>query len=101
LKVPFEGFEDGLTERLCLSDVKPSQFGAVSFLPAQGIIRVSDPFFKRQIEECQELARHSVDEKDRAFWQQAAARWEEQLRKVQQIHPLSTSSQAHLASTNA
>jgi hypothetical protein len=33
-----------------------------------------------QIEECRELARHAVEEKDRAFWQQAAARWEEQLR---------------------
>jgi hypothetical protein len=41
-------------------------------------------FFKRQIEECRELARHAVDEKDQAFWQQAAARWEEQLREVQQ-----------------
>ena len=43
-----------------------------------------DWFYKRQIEECRELARHAVDEKDHAFWQQAAARWEEQLREVQQ-----------------
>jgi ferritin len=49
---------------------------------------VLDRFFQRQIEECRELARHAVDEKDQAFWQQAAARWEEQLREVQQIHPL-------------
>jgi hypothetical protein len=44
---------------------------------------VLDRFFKRQIEECQELARHAVDKEDRAFWQQAAARWEEQLRLMQ------------------
>jgi hypothetical protein len=41
-----------------------------------------DRFVKRQIEECRELARHAVDEEDRAFWQQAAARWEEQLRNL-------------------
>jgi hypothetical protein len=39
-----------------------------------------DLFFKKQIEECRELEKHAVDEEDRAFWQQAAARWEEQLR---------------------
>jgi hypothetical protein len=41
---------------------------------------VPDRFFKRQIEECRELVRHAVDKEDRAFWQQVAARWEEQLR---------------------
>jgi hypothetical protein len=40
---------------------------------------VLERFFKRQIEECRELARHAVDEQDRAFWQQAAAHWEAQL----------------------
>jgi hypothetical protein len=39
------------------------------------------------MEECRELARHAVEEEDRAFWQQAAARWEEQLRAMQQIRP--------------
>jgi len=58
---------------------------AASFkkLPYAGISRVLDRFFKRQIEECRELGRHAVDKEDRAFWQQAAARWEEQLRIVQ------------------
>ncbi len=45
-----------------------------------------DLFFKKQIEECRELAKHAVDEDDRAFWQQAAARWEEQLRVFQHAH---------------
>ena len=45
-----------------------------------------EPFFNRQIEECRELARHAVDEDDREFWQQAAARWKEQLQIFQQAH---------------
>jgi hypothetical protein len=42
-------------------------------------------FFQKQVEECRELARHAVNEDDRAFWQQTAERWEEQLRKFKQI----------------
>jgi hypothetical protein len=49
-----------------------------------------EPFFKRQIEECRELARHAVDEDDRQFWQQAAARWKEQLQIFQQARPPKT-----------
>jgi len=54
-----------------------------SFVSArrQGV-RALDLFFKKQIEECRELARHAVDAEDRAFWQQAAARWEDQLRSL-------------------
>ena len=39
-------------------------------------------FFKTQIEECRELERHAVNREDRAFWRQAVARWEEQLRQA-------------------
>jgi predicted CoA-binding protein len=42
-------------------------------------------FFQRQAEECRELARNAVNEDYRAFWQQTAERWEEQLRKVKQV----------------
>jgi hypothetical protein len=38
-------------------------------------------FFKKQIEECRELERHAASTEDRAFWRQAVARWEEQLRQ--------------------
>jgi hypothetical protein len=44
-------------------------------------------FLRKQIEECRELERHSVNTADRAFWQQTIKRWEEQLRQAQgQIH---------------
>jgi hypothetical protein len=39
-------------------------------------------FFKTQIEECRELERQAVNREDRAFWRQAVARWEEQLRQA-------------------
>jgi hypothetical protein len=49
---------------------------------------VRDLFFKRQIEECRELARHAVDEVDRVFWQEATKRWEAQLQELQKTtHP--------------
>jgi hypothetical protein len=40
-------------------------------------------YFKRQIEECCELARHAINADDQAFWKQVAGRWEEQLREAQ------------------
>jgi len=36
-------------------------------------------FFKKQIEECRELEQQSLNAEDRAFWRQAAERWEQQL----------------------
>ena len=39
-------------------------------------------FFQRQIEECRELLRHAVNDEDRAFWQQAAERWEDLLKQA-------------------
>jgi hypothetical protein len=42
-----------------------------------------EEFFKKQIEDCRELERLALSAKDRAFWQQAAGRWEEQLRQAQ------------------
>lgn len=39
--------------------------------------------FQKQIEECRALERQALSTKDRAFWQQAAGRWEEQLRQAQ------------------
>jgi hypothetical protein len=44
-------------------------------------------FFSRQIEECQELARHSVNAEDRAFWLQAAERWEVLLKQIKETTP--------------
>jgi hypothetical protein len=41
-------------------------------------------FFQRQIEECQELARHAVNAQDRAFWLQAAERWEALLKQIKE-----------------
>jgi len=43
-----------------------------------------EEFFKKQIEECRELGKQAVNTEDRAFWQQAAGRWEEQHRRAQQ-----------------
>jgi hypothetical protein len=40
--------------------------------------------FKKQIEECQKLARNAVNGDDRAFWERAATRWKEQLRGAKQ-----------------
>jgi hypothetical protein len=43
-----------------------------------------EEFFKKQIEECRKLERQALSAKDRAFWQQAAGRWKEQLRQAQE-----------------
>lgn len=43
-----------------------------------------EAFFKKQIEDCRELERQAVSPEDRAFWLQAAGRWEEQLRQAQE-----------------
>jgi hypothetical protein len=42
-----------------------------------------EEFFKKQMEECRELERQAVTTEDRAFWRQAADRWQEQLRQAQ------------------
>jgi hypothetical protein len=42
-----------------------------------------EAFFQKQIEECRALERQALSMKDRAFWQQAAGRWEQQLRQAQ------------------
>jgi hypothetical protein len=41
-------------------------------------------FFQKQIEECGALERQALSAKDRAFWQQTAGRWKEQLRQAQE-----------------
>jgi len=38
-----------------------------------------EEFFKKQTEECRDLARNAVNADDRAFWELAAKRWNEQL----------------------
>ena len=43
-----------------------------------------EDFFKKQIEDCREFERQALSAKDRAFWQQAAGRWKEQLRQAQE-----------------
>jgi hypothetical protein len=43
-----------------------------------------DEFFKKQIEECRELERQAANAEDRAFWQQAIGRWQDQLRQAQE-----------------
>jgi len=40
-------------------------------------------FFKKQIEKCRELETRAINAEDRAFWRQAAERWEEQFRQAQ------------------
>jgi hypothetical protein len=42
-----------------------------------------EEFFKKQVEECCELEGQAVTAEDRAFWRQAANRWQEQLRQAQ------------------
>jgi hypothetical protein len=37
---------------------------------------------QKRIEECRALERQALSTKDRVFWQQAARRWEEQLREA-------------------
>jgi len=43
-----------------------------------------EEFFKKQIEENGEHRKLADNTEDRAFWQQAAERWEEQHRRAQQ-----------------
>jgi hypothetical protein len=43
-----------------------------------------EEIFKKQIEECQGLARNAVNGNDRAFWERAAAGWKKQLRGIKQ-----------------
>ncbi len=38
-------------------------------------------FFETQIEECRELEKQAMNGEDRAFWRQAVARWQDQLRQ--------------------
>jgi hypothetical protein len=38
-------------------------------------MREMTSFYKKQIEECKQHARHSSDREDRAFWEHAAQRW--------------------------
>jgi hypothetical protein len=47
-----------------------------------------EEFFKKQIEECRALERQALSTKDRAFWQQAAARWKEQLCQAQEAQTI-------------
>ncbi len=42
----------------------------------------TEAFFKKKVEECRELEIQAVTAEDRAFWRQAASRWEEQLRQA-------------------
>jgi len=42
-----------------------------------------EEFFKKQVEDCRELERQTVNADDRAFWRQVADRWQEQLRQAQ------------------
>jgi hypothetical protein len=55
---------------------------AASFYQGQAVSFDWQEFFKAQIEECRELERQAVNGEDRAFWRQAVARWEEQLRQA-------------------
>lgn len=41
-----------------------------------------EEFFKKRVEDCRELERTAVNAEDRAFWRQAADRWQEQLRQA-------------------
>jgi len=44
-------------------------------------------FFQRQIEECRELARHSVNAEDRTFWLQAAEPWQSLHQQIKETAP--------------
>jgi hypothetical protein len=39
-------------------------------------MHVADAYFRKQIEECRELAKRAARKEDRAFWEQAARRWQ-------------------------
>src|SRR5215831_4677212 len=45
-----------------------------------------EEFFKKQTEECRDLARNAVNADDRAFWELAAKRWNEQLLAVKRAN---------------
>jgi len=47
-----------------------------------------EEFFKKQTEECRDLARNAVNGDDREFWEQAAKRWNEQLRAAKRANRL-------------
>jgi hypothetical protein len=47
-----------------------------------------EEFFKKQTEECRDLARNAVNGDDREFWGQAAKRWNEQLRAAKRANRL-------------
>jgi hypothetical protein len=38
-------------------------------------------FFRKQTEECQQLARNAVSEEDHVFWEKAAKHWKKNLRR--------------------
>ena len=38
--------------------------------------------FRKQTEECQQLARNAVNKEDRAFWEKAAKHWQQQFRRT-------------------
>jgi hypothetical protein len=57
---------------------------AASIYEGQAVSFDWQEFFKAQIEECRELERQASNGEDRAFWQQAVGRWEEQLRQAQE-----------------
>jgi hypothetical protein len=46
-----------------------------------------EEFFQKQIEECRELEKQSLNAEDQAFWRQAGGRWQEQLRQAKLKHP--------------
>jgi hypothetical protein len=83
--VPSEGFEDVLTGRFLLR-LRPPQPRRPLSIGAAVAFDMED-FFKKQVEECRELERQAVTADDRAFWRQAADRWQEQLRQTQTRTP--------------
>lgn len=55
-------------------------------------------FYKQRVEECKELARHSSDRADKAFWDEAGRRWGAILRQYEK--PGVTKSVADRANTH-
>jgi len=54
---------------------------AASFYQVAAVSLDMEGFFKKQVEECLELERQAFTAEDRAFWRQAADRWNEALRQ--------------------
>ena len=54
-----------------------------SFVRGELVSFDKEEFFKKQAEDCRELERRAVNAEDRAFWRQAADRWDQQLREAQ------------------